>query len=138
MPLDGISDVNDIENVSNGEDRSVPIANDGTYSTFETGVAIDSTGALVELDTRGKDTLDVAVSADTESSAQFGVEASPDGETWVGPTVSSDAGVTEWFDTLVNGSRFVRLTVIEPASNGTTATTYMEASALLNPQKAAG
>jgi len=128
MPVQTTSDIDTIESVEDAQGSDVPVANDGSYSVSASGVSVDAAGALVTLDTHGKGIIDVGVEADGGSSARYGIEASPDGETWFGPTVLSDSGVEEWFTTLSNATRVVRLVVVDPAAGGTTATVYMEAS----------
>jgi hypothetical protein len=125
MALDGISNVEDIQGVSNDEGQNVPIANDGTYSAYVEGEPIDSTGTLIELDTRGKRVLDLAV--DGTATADYALEASPDGTNWFGPFDEfKDAETIAQAYRI--GSRYVRIRVTGTASDDSTAKGFMEAS----------
>jgi len=125
MPLDGISDVNDIDGVSDAEGRTVPVANDGTYSTTVSETPIDAIGTILMLDTRGKRILDLAVSGTSE--ADYELEASPNGSDWFGPFDSWTAE-TKILETYRIGARYVRFRVKTAASGGSTASGFMEVS----------
>jgi hypothetical protein len=128
MPVETSTDVEKLRDVEDADGNAVPAANDAAYQSDASGVAVDAAGEILALDTHGKDTLDVAVDADDGSSAQYGIEAGPDGETWFGPFITSASGVEEWLETLDVGARFVRITVVLAASNGTTADVFLGAS----------
>jgi hypothetical protein len=128
MSLETTGRIEGMESVDDGDNNNVIPANGAARQAIGTGVAVDSTGEIGTLDTAGKDTLDVAVDADDGSSAQYGIEAGPDGETWFGPFVTSGTGIDEWLETLSVGARFVRLTVVSAASDETTADVFLGAS----------
>jgi hypothetical protein len=125
MPLDSNSKVGDIENATDGEGNLVPVANDGTYSTTVDGAAIDSTGVLMSLDTRGKRVLDLSVSG--AESADYALKASPDGETWFGP-FETWSTVSTINATYRIGARYVKIEVVTAAGGGATADGFMEVS----------
>lgn len=125
MPLFSDADVSDIESATKGDGETVPVANDGTYSKQVSGEAIDSTGVLLELDTRGKRVLDLAVEG-TEA-ADYVLDASPDGGTWFGP-YETWTTVSNIHATYRLGARYVRVRVSTAAGNGATADAFMEGS----------
>jgi hypothetical protein len=122
MSLETTGRIEGMDSVDAGDGTTVIPANGGE------DVAVDATGEIGTLDTAGKDTLDVAVDAEGGSSAQYAIEAGPDGETWFGPFVMSADGVAEWYDTLAVGARYVRLTVVSAAADGTAADVYLGVS----------
>jgi hypothetical protein len=125
MPLESTSDVSDIETVTDAEGNQVSIANDGTYAAPFDGEPIDTTGTVVELDTRGKRILDLALDADGDAS--YVLEAGPDRSTWFGPFDSWEATGTI-METYRIGARYVRLRTTVTASDGSTASGFMEVS----------
>jgi len=127
MPLFSDADVSDIESATDGEGNHVPIANDGTYSAVVADAAIDATGTLIELDTRGKTILDLALSGTNE--ADYELEASPTGEPgdWFGP-FDSWTNAAEIIETYRIGARYVRIKVTTAASGGSTADGFAEVS----------
>jgi len=127
MPLFSDADVNDIESATDGEGNRVPVANDGTYGVSVSDEAIDSTGVLMTLDTRGKTILDLAV--DATSGADYELEASPTGDTgdWFGP-FDSWSGASDITQTYRLGARYVRLRITAGAPDGSTANGFMEVS----------
>jgi len=125
MPLRSDSDVSDIESATDAEGNQVPVANDGTYAAEFDGEPIDAEGTVVELDTRGKSTLDVGLSG--ADGADYALEASANGTDWFGP-FDTFTGASQISETYWIGARYVRLRVTSPASAGSEASGFMEAS----------
>ena len=128
MSLETTGRIEGMDSVDAGDGTTVIPANGAARQALGEDVAVDATGEIGTLDTAGKDTLDVAVDAEGGSSAQYAIEAGPDGETWFGPFVMSADGVAEWYDTLAVGARYVRLTVVSAAADGTAADVYLGVS----------
>lgn len=125
MPTETESTVDTITKVDQDDGEQVPVANDGTYSDTVSDAAIDAQGTLIELDTRGKRVLDLSLSA--SEGAGYVLEASPDGETWFGP-FDNWSGIDQINQTYRLGARYIRLRISDSASDGATATGFMEAS----------
>lgn len=125
MPVESTTKIEDIQSVDVGNDESAPAANDAARTTLKKGEAVDSQSVVAELDTRGKDTLDVLLAA--TDTADFALDISPDGTFWF-ENVQTFSNTDEIIKTYSVGSRFVRLRVTNPAAGGTTADITLGAS----------
>jgi hypothetical protein len=125
MTLETSSEIEEILKARQDDGNSAPVANDGTYSAVVLDNAIDATGTLIELDTRGKRILDLSI--DATDSADYVLEASPNGADWFGP-FASWGGASQINETYQLGARYVRLRITTAAPGGATASGFMEVS----------
>jgi hypothetical protein len=125
MATESSAEIEDIREVQQDDGTPVAIANDGTYAAPFDAEPIDTTGVLVELDTRGKRVLDLAVEG--TDTASYALEASANGSDWFGP-YDSFGTTNKIVQTYRLGARYVRVVVTESAGADATASGFLEVS----------
>lgn len=125
MGLETQTEVESIASVTDAAGDVRSPADSESRSAFDTGLDVSSTGSLLELDTQGKTTLDIGLTA--TASVSVVLEASPNGSDWFGP-FKSWTGVTAINSGLFVGARYVRLRLTSAGSAGDTADAFLEVS----------